>query len=280
MVTGVFFSRVFSGKEWPIIGDKFGGFPEAMSDALALPNVKLFEPEPVPEELLVMVHEKIVLDSLRGKWYREGALLSSGGTVNAAEKCWLGEISNALVFSVAAGHHAGPRSAWGGTYVSCIGPAIVNLRRKHGVRRFSILYTDAHHGDGCRAIFSGDRDVLHVCFCGMNSISSDGTKIDVSLGWETSEEEYLEKVNEVFVKSVKKFKPSMIFHFFGHDTCQGDYGDIGLTRNFYVELAKVVFECSEEICDGKYIVVTGGGSRGDIAEYVFPKVVKVLAGRL
>jgi acetoin utilization deacetylase AcuC-like enzyme len=70
----------------------------------------------------------------------------------------------------------------------------------------------------------------------------------------------------------------MIFHFLGHDTCQGDYGDIGLTRDFFIELVKEVKDCAEEICQGRYLIITGGGSRRDVAEYIFPKIARILAG--
>ena len=57
---------------------------------------------------------------------------------------------------------------------------IVNLRERVGLRRFAILDTDAHHADGTREIFQGDPDVLHICFCGTDYESADGTKVDVA----------------------------------------------------------------------------------------------------
>ena len=150
--TGIFFHEIFSQRSWPIIGSKFKNFPKVLEEVLRLPNVVLFEPKPVSEELLLKVHSKELVECVRLKWFYQGASLSVGGCVEAAEKIWTGEISNALVFSVAAGHHAGRSSAWGGTYISCTGPTIVNLREKFGVRRFAIIDTDAHHGDGTRAV--------------------------------------------------------------------------------------------------------------------------------
>jgi acetoin utilization deacetylase AcuC-like enzyme len=76
---------------------------------------------------------------------------------------------------------------------------------------------------------------------------------------------------------VRSFKPEMIFHFLGHDTCQGDYGDIGLTPEFFIDLVKMVKESAEEICEGRYLIITGGGSRRDVAEFIFPKIAEILA---
>ncbi|MEM4576370.1 MAG: hypothetical protein QW701_02765 [Candidatus Nezhaarchaeales archaeon] len=275
--TGVFFSSALKGKEWPVIGDKFKNFPEVMVEVLNNPNVELYDPKPVDEKLLYKVHTPRVVMDLLSAWYSEGALYSVGGCVEALERICRGEIVNALVFNVAAGHHAGPSYAWGGTYVSCTGPMIANAREKFGVRRFAILDTDSHHGDGDRAMFRGDLDVLHVCFCNKNTVENHGTKIDVEVGSSVSDEEYLGLVEKHFRSRAIEFKPYAIIHFFGHDTCEGDYGSRGLTPNFYLELAKLVKSIAEEACQGRYIVITGGGSRRDVAEYIFPLIVKILA---
>jgi acetoin utilization deacetylase AcuC-like enzyme len=275
--TGVFFTEVLKGKDWPVIDDKFRNFPEVMAEALKNPNIALYTSKPVDERLLYEVHTHEVIANLKSAWYYEGAVRSVGGCVEALERIYHGEIVNALVFNVAAGHHAGPSYAWGGTYVSCAGPMIVNAREKFGVHRFAIIDTDSHHGDGDRAMFKGDHDVLHVCFCSMNAIEDEGTKIDVDVGWRTTDEEYLEKVEREFKPRALAFKPYAIIHFFGHDTCEGDYGDRGLTPSFYLELAKLVKSIAELVCQGRYVVITGGGYRRDVAEYVFPRVIQILA---
>lgn len=59
---------------------------------------------------------------------------SVGGSVEATERILSGDMTNALVFTVAAGHHAERDSAWGGTYASCAGPAFHNVREKLGLR--------------------------------------------------------------------------------------------------------------------------------------------------
>jgi acetoin utilization deacetylase AcuC-like enzyme len=277
MRTGVFFHNLFSQKPWPIIGSKFRNFPGAMDYALRLPNVVLFEPKPVSESLLLKVHDRSLVEQAKGAWYYEGACLSVGGCVEAAERIWLGEINNALVFDVAAGHHAGPSYAWGGTYLSCNGPTIVYLREKYGVQRFAILDTDSHHGDGDRAMFLDDMNVLHVCFCSSDVEEGGGTKIDVNAGWRTEDSQYLDLVREKFFPRLETFKPAMVIHLLGHDVCQGDYGDRDLTKEFPPSLVEEVKRHVEDVCGGKYLVVTHGGARADIAEYIFPRVIEILA---
>ena len=59
--------------------------------------------------------------------------------------------------------------------------------------------------------------------------------------------------------------------------CKGRYGDRGLSRDFFPRLVREVKGLADEICDGRYIVGLGGGYRSDIAEYITPPIVKILA---
>ena len=188
-----------------------------------------------------------------------------------------GKLKNALVFTVAAGHHAERDSAWGGTYASCAGPAFKNAREKLGPKRFAILDTDRHHGNGTRDIFLHDHDVLHVCFCNWDRIEGNGSKVCVNIAYPNTDEAYMEKVRREFIPRVREFKPHMILHNLGHDTCQLDYGDVGLTREVYPMLVREIADCAEQICQGRYVVLTHGGKRADVAEYIFPKIAEILA---
>jgi acetoin utilization deacetylase AcuC-like enzyme len=49
-------------RDWPVIGDRFSGFPAAMEHALSLEGVRLFEPQPALEELLLKVHNPRYLE--------------------------------------------------------------------------------------------------------------------------------------------------------------------------------------------------------------------------
>ena len=276
MKTGVFFNDILKTREWPIIGNKFRNFPRVMEEVLVREDVFLFNTQPVSEELLLKVHEKGFVEDVKTRWYYEGASHTVGGCVEASEKIWMGEIDNALVFGVAAGHHAGPSSSWGGTYISCTGPAIRNLRDRFRIERFAILDTDSHHGDGTRAMFIGDRNVLHVCFCSYNGEEDEGTKVDVNVGWRISDSDYLEKVREEFIARARDFRPAMLFHNLGHDTGKGDYGDRGLSRDFFIDLARIVKECTREICGGRYLIITHGGAMREVAEHIFPRIIEVL----
>lgn len=83
-------------------------------------------------------------------------------------------------------------------------------------------------------------------------------------------------MKEEFFERAAGFRPDMILHNLGHDTCQGDYGDRGLSREFFPWLAAEVKACAEKVCGGRYLVLTHGGDRADVAEYIFPKIIEIL----
>lgn len=277
MKTGVFFHEMFSQKFWPVMGHKFKNFPKVMEKFLDLPEVVLIEPKKVSNLLLYQVHEAQLVKGLFRQDYAQGALYSVGGCVEAVERVYRGELENAMVFNVAAGHHAGYFNAWGGTYISSTGPALVNLQQKYEGVRAAIIDTDSHHGDGTREIFLGDRQVLHVCFCDLEVVEDLGTKVDVRVGKQMTDEEYLEKVRQEFFPRAREFRPDIILHLLGHDTHKDDYGSRGLSRDFFVDLVRELKELAEEVCSGKLVVITMGGSNGRVSEYIHPRVLEVLA---
>jgi acetoin utilization deacetylase AcuC-like enzyme len=284
--TGVFYHPSFSRRSYLTIGARLADFPMALDDVLRDGRVKLYEPGPVSRELVLKVHTPGLIEGVKGDPLCSTAWHSAGGVVMAGEKIAGGEIGNAFAFIGAGGHHSG-RDAFGGyCCFNDVALCAVNLREKYGLRRFAILDTDAHHGDGTREIFLGDAGILHVCFCGTEYESPDKTKVDV--GFPDSRgtgadrpinDAYFDRVAHQFPDRVRRFRPDLIFWYFGFDTHQGDYGDIGLTGPCYWNIAVLMRDLAAEVCGGKLAVVLGGGSRTNLATYLIPPIIERLAGR-
>ncbi|MBI4229107.1 MAG: hypothetical protein HY693_05215 [Deltaproteobacteria bacterium] len=275
MSTGIFYSHIFKTSPGPVVGPKFINFPELLNAVLQLPNVRLFEHEPVSEEMLLKFHTKEMVENLKKRSYGKNAFYSVGACIEATKMIMSGELKNGLLFNSASGHHAGRTSAWGGTYINCVAPAVYAARQALGTEKFALLDTDCHHGDGDRDMFEDDNSFLHICFCDSDFESE--TNKCVGVGWSSDDETYLGLIKSQFMPRARSFEPEMIFHFLGHDTCRGDYGDIGLTPEFFIDLVKLVKETAEDIYEGRYLIITGGGSRRDVAEFIFPKIAEILA---
>ena len=284
--TGIFYHPSYSRRSYLTVGARLADFPAALDRILESGRVGMYEPGPVPRELLLKVHTPDLIEGVRGDPLCSTAWHSAGGVVAAGEKIAGGEIGNAFAFIGAGGHHSGRNYFGGYCCFNDVALCVVNLREKSGLKRFAILDTDAHHGDGTRDLFRNDPDILHVCFCGTNFESPDGTKVDIASAdpggdrrnARSPNDAYFESVERHFTERVRRFRPDLVFWYFGFDTHQGDYGDIGLTGPCYWNIARLVRDLAAEVCGGKLEVVLGGGSHTRIATYLIPPVIEILAG--
>ena len=283
--TGIFYHPSYSRRSYLTVGARLADFPAALDGVLRGGRVKLYEPGPVSRELVLKVHTPGLIEGVKGDPLCSTAWHSAGGVVMAGEKIAEGEIGNAFAFIGAGGHHSGRDFFGGYCCFNDVALCVVNLREKHGFRRFAILDTDAHHGDGTRELFLDDPDVLHVCLCGREYESPDKTKVDVGFpglrggtAGRTINDAYFDRVARQFPDRVRRFRPDLLFWYFGFDTHQGDYGDIGLTGPCYWDIALLLRDLAGEVCGGKLAVVLGGGSRTELATHLIPPVIERLAG--
>ncbi|UCG14584.1 MAG: histone deacetylase [Deltaproteobacteria bacterium] len=285
--TGVFYHPSFSRRSYLTRGARLEDFPQAIDYLLARDNIVLYESPPIEEKWILKVHPPELIRGVEADPLCSTAWHSVGGVVLAGEKIWIAEIYNGFALIGAGGHHSG-RDFFGG--FCCFNDVVITityLREVHGVQRYAILDTDAHHGDGTRDLLKNDPDVLHVCFCAMDTVSPDGTKVDVrspggywglrGKGDSNLDEVYANKVVDEFRPRVVDFKPDLIFWYFGFDTHQGDYGSLGLTKKCYLDIARFMRQTADEVAGGRLEVVLGGGSRTDLATAVIPPIIEVLA---
>ncbi len=269
-------------------GERLRDFPQALKGILERDNVffydafypskppSSFDLESIPFETLYQVHTAEMVEEVRKTGNFEGALLSAAATVRAAEKIWTGEIGNAFVFTGYGDHHAGTQFFGGGCYFNGAALAIQVLRKRFGAKRFAIIDTDAHHGDGTWEIFEEDPDVRYVCFCA-DPYWEEDNKVNIQVPIRVKDREYLKLVQESFFPRVKIFRPEILFWNWGYDGTQGEYGDMGLTPECHILLAKELKAMAEEISEGRLIIVLCGGSRRDLARYLIPQVIEILS---
>ncbi len=269
-------------------GDRLRDFPEALERILEREGIffydafypskpiSSFDLNPVSDEALLQVHSSEMIAEARRAGVFQGALLSASGTVRAAEKIWQGEIDNAFVFTGYGDHHAGPDFFSGGCYFNGAAIAIQELRKGAGVRKFAIIDTDAHHGDGSWEVFRADPDVLYVCFCGYPS-GEENNNVNVQVPVSLKDEEYVRLVKESFLARVETFHPEILFWNWGYDGTHGEYGDIGLTPAVHLLLVRELKKIADEVSSGRFVIVLCGGSRRDLARTLIPRMIEVLA---
>jgi acetoin utilization deacetylase AcuC-like enzyme len=271
-------------------GERLRDFPQALDGILDKDNVFLydafyplkppssFDLEPIPIEVLYRVHTQEMVERVVRSGAFEGALFSAAGTAAAALRIWGGEIDNSFVFTGYGDHHAGTDFFGGGCYFNGAAIAISELRNRFEARRFAIIDTDPHHGNGTWEIFETDPDVLYACFCS-SFLGEKNNKVNVQVPWRVGDEAYLRLVREGFLPRSKAFQPEAIFWNWGYDGTQGEYGDIGLSPSCHIRLAHELKQAADEVCQGRLIVVLCGGSRRDLARSLIPQVIRVLASQ-
>ncbi len=278
---GIYYHPSFSRKSYMTIGNRLRDFPEALEELLKKPNVQLFESPRVSEELILKVHAPEMLKMVARDRLCSTAYESVGGVVAAMEDLAKGKIDRAFCFIGAGGHHSGYNHFWGACCFNDVVIAITQVRAISPWRRFAIVDTDAHHGDGTRQLTANDREVLHLCFCGTDYTSPDGTKIDVDvyrLGWHGDvNRQYVEKVRGV-LPLIPRFQPDLLIWYYGFDTHQDDYGSLGLTEPAYFEICDLMLSVSQE-WHVPLQVVLGGGSLPHLATATIPEIIRRLAER-
>ncbi len=190
-----------------------------------------------------------------------------------------GELSNAFAFIGAGGHHAGRRFFGGYCCFNDVCIGIAEVRRRGLARRFALLDTDAHHGDGTRDIVQDDPETLHVCVCGQTAMSRDGTKRDLTVAWDAADPDsaYVAAVRAAFPPACRAFRPDLVVWYFGFDGHRGDYGDMGLTAACFLGLTDLMVTVAAEVAGGRLVVVLGGGSRTELATALIPPIIARLA---
>jgi acetoin utilization protein AcuC len=202
----------------------------------------------------------------------KGALAAVGGTLRGVQGIMRGEFDHA--FNPGGGlHHAHSERSSGFCVFNDIAVGVRALQNDFGVERIAVVDIDGHHGDGTQDIFYKER-VLTISlhrygrgfFPGTGSTEERGEgngvgyNINVPLPSGTDDDLYLKAYNAVVLPALLEYRPQFIIHQFGvdghlHDPLVG----LGISSRGYEELSRLTHQAAHELCEGRYMVVGGGG---------------------
>jgi acetoin utilization deacetylase AcuC-like enzyme len=276
---GIFYHPSFSRKSYMTIGNRLRDFPEALDELLKKPNVRLFESPRVSQELILKVHAPEMISMIARDSFCSTAYESAGGVVAAMDSLARGEIGRAFCFIGAGGHHSGYRQFWGACCFNDVVLALTRVREVSPWRRFAIVDTDAHHGDGTRQLVQNDPEVFHLCFCGDDYRSPDGTKVDVdvyNLSYTRDADRQYADAVALSLPLVAPFKPDLLLWYYGFDTHRDDYGSLGLREEAFFHICDLMINAAADL-DVPLQVVLGGGSLSYLATNTIPEIIRRLA---
>ncbi len=202
----------------------------------------------------------------------DAALWGVGGTLRALDTVMSAE---GIAFSVGGGfHHAHPGRASGFCILNDAAIALAVARQRYGVSRALYLDVDVHHGDG---VFYGFRDqdwLLDVDFHESGRYIFPGTGFVDELGEGTARGLKLNLVMEPFAgddaaelgwcevaePAIRAFRPELLVVQCGADAHANDpLAHVEWSTGPYMRIARSVSDLARELCDGRLLLLGGGG---------------------
>lgn len=248
---------------------------------LDAPKIRLEEAQYVPEDLLLTVHTKSHVQRVKRTGYDKASLVSGGAAVRAGESVWLGEAANAFAFTGCAGHHASRDSFWGFCYYNNSALLVRHLQQVHDVKRFFIVDTDPHPGDGTRDTLGDDEGVFHLNFEASFRERVDVTTdrhVDVPFPSSSGDESFVEAVRRLVPPLARRSQAQMILWNMGHDAHAQDYGGFNLSLRAFPAMTDILLQAAEKVCSGRLVVLLSGGSEVFVAQHAISSIIRKLAG--
>jgi acetoin utilization deacetylase AcuC-like enzyme len=235
----------------------------------------------VHDELLLQVHSANHIQRVKNSGYGSASLVSGGAAVRAGQAVWNGEVRNAFVFTGCAGHHASQDSAWGFCYFNNSALLIRHLQQTYHVKRFFIVDTDPHPGDGTRNILGEDPDIYHLNFEAsfyeeVEVISE--RHVDVPFPGNCGDEAFIDALRRLVPPLTKRSRAQMILWNMGHDAHALDYGGFHLSLRAFPVMTEILMAAADRHCQGRLVVLLSGGSEVLVAQHAISGIVRTLAG--
>ena len=263
---------------------------------LASDRLEVLTPPPAGEDLLTLVHDPAYLDAVRrasadhevGHEIGHGlgtadnpifagmydaAALITGGSVLAAQRVHSGQSQHAV--NISGGLHHAMRDRAAGFCVFNDAAIAIAWLLGQGYERIAYVDLDVHHGDGVQDAFYTDPRVLTVSVhqtpltlwpgTGFPEETGDadkalGSAVNLALPDGTDDSAWLRAFTAVVPSVLRAFQPQIIVTQCGCDAHHEDpLADLALTVDGQRASYKAMHELAHEICDGKWIVLGGGG---------------------
>jgi acetoin utilization deacetylase AcuC-like enzyme len=235
--------------------------------------LRVHTPEHV--EAIVATRGKAVMidaDTFTSPESDEIARLAAGAVLTGVDRVLDGPAaSRALVLVRPPGHHAEADRAMGFCLYSNIAVGAAYARSR-GCARVAIVDYDVHHGNGTQWIFYEDPTVLFLSshqypfYPGTGAASEKGRgeglgfTLNLPLDVGTADEEIERKYAEQVLPAVRAFKPDLLMISAGFDAHEMDpLGQLRMTTAGFGRLTKTLIDLSEEVCQGRVVLVTEGG---------------------
>lgn len=215
----------------------------------------------------------------------QAALRAAGAGVMAVDLVMSGEVQNAFCAVRPPGHHAERATAMGFCFFNNIAVAAAHALKAHGLTRVAIVDFDVHHGNGTEDCFSDDERVLMVSifqhpfypYSGADHPAPNMVNVPLPAG--TTGEEFRQVVFDVWLPSLRAFKPQMILISAGFDAhVEDDLGSMKLSEKDFSWVTEQLARIAEQTAKGRIVSMLEGGYVLSALARSVAAHLKVLAG--
>lgn len=243
--TDKYFYSLPEGHRFPI--DKYELVKEQLIHEGTIAADNLFEPGLITEEIVLLTHEKEYWDRLVNlqlsyKEVRKIGLPVTDISVKRSRSSVAGTVASADIaliegigMNLAGGtHHAYAGHGEGFCALNDIAVASNYLLHNKKVRQILIIDLDVHQGNGTASIFKDENAVFTFSIHGVNNypLKKEKSDLDIALPGGTTDDIYLEVVNEHVPKVMEQVQPDVIFYQSGVDILHSDkLGKFHISRN-------------------------------------------------
>ena len=294
--TGI--SKTVAGQENPEKAERLEVIMSHLERSKIKQQLKLITPRAATAEELVAVHDKQYISYIQEFTRKGGGLLTpytvvsrdsyeaaiyaAGGVIRATEVVMDGGVNSAFALIRPPGHHASAQRAMGYCVFNNVAIAAKYALTAYNLERIAIIDFDVHHGNGTQDIFYDDPRVLYVSvhgypfYPGTGSLAetgsgkAQGTTVNLSIGKDCTDTEYLQVFEQVIAPVVRRFKPELLLISAGYDPHWADErGVMYVTTTGFAEMVRIIKELAEELCNSRVVFsLEGGYSRTALATSV------------
>lgn len=238
-----------------------------------LPGVTLQVPAPATDEELRRAHdagylERVVAGTLGAAEVRrigfpwspgmvERSRRSVGATIEAARSA----LEQGASANLAGGtHHAHADRGEGFCVFNDVAVAVRAMQAEGRARRFAVIDTDVHQGNGTAAIFAADMDVFTFSVHGAGNypFRKEPGSLDVALPDGAGDAEYLDAL-ALGVEASLAGAPDLVFYVSGADAFAGDrLGRLNVSVEALSSRDRMVFDACDAAGAGVVLVMAGG----------------------
>lgn len=282
-------ARYNFGESHPFGPKRHHVFKQAFEDLGLDKRVDVLSPATTSQQIIELFHtheyvEKVIELSKFGTGYLdqgdtpafvgmfEAASSVVGTVIDAIDRLMNNEYKRAFI-PIAGLHHARRNVAAGFCVFNDCGVAIEYLKSKYNLKRVAYIDIDAHHSDGVYYSFDDDPDLIFADFHedgrylypGTGAVTETGsgvakdTKLNIPMPPEATDKEF-KKVWPNVESYIRRNKPEFILLQGGADSIQGDpITHLAYTENTHSYAVKQCCEIAEQYCEGRILVMGGGG---------------------